>query len=91
MVTHVDQNEHSVNILITEHGVADLRGKSPIQRAEEIIDKCVAPEYKQMLTDYLGLSGISHTPTNLHACFGMHQQFMKTGSMLGTNWDDFKA
>ena len=39
MVSHVDQNEHSVNILITEHGVADLRGKSPIQRAEEIIEE----------------------------------------------------
>jgi len=91
MVTHVDQNEHSVNILITEHGVADLRGKSPIQRAEEIIENCVAPEYKQILIDYLALSGPCHTPTNLHACFGMHSQFMKTGSMLGTNWDDFKS
>jgi succinate CoA transferase len=90
MVSHVDQNEHSVNIIITEHGVADLRGKSPIQRAEEIIENCVAPEYKQMLTDYLKLSGPCHTPTNLQACFGMHTQFMKTGSMLGTNWEDFK-
>lgn len=89
MVTHVDQNEHSVNILITEHGVADLRGKSPIQRAEEIIEKCVAPEYKQMLTDYLALSGPCHTPTNLHACFGMHNQFMKSGNMLDTKWEDY--
>jgi len=90
MVSHVDQNEHSVNILITEQGVADLRGKSPIQRAEEIIENCVAPEYKQMLRDYLALSGPCHTPTDLHACFGMHTQFMKTGSMLGTNWENFK-
>jgi succinate CoA transferase len=89
MVSHVDQNEHSVNIIITEHGVADLRGKSPIQRAEEIIQNCVAPEYKQILTDYLALSGPSHTPTNLQACFGMHTQFMKTGSMLGIDWNDF--
>jgi succinate CoA transferase len=90
MVTHVDQNEHSVNILITEHGVADLRGKSPIQRAEEIIENCVAPEYKQMLTDYLQLSDCCHTPQNLAACFGMHRQFTKTGTMLGTNWEDYK-
>ncbi len=89
MVSHVDQNEHSVNIIITEHGVADLRGKSPIQRAEEIIANCVAPEYKQILTDYLALSGPCHTPTNLQACFGMHTQFMKTGSMLGIDWNDF--
>jgi succinate CoA transferase len=90
MVSHVDQNEHSVNIIITEYGVADLRGKSPIQRAEEIIENCVAPEYKQTLRDYLALSGPCHTPTNLQACFGMHTQFMKTGSMLGVNWDEFK-
>jgi acyl-CoA hydrolase len=90
MVSHVDQNEHSVNIIITEHGVADLRGKSPIQRAEEIIENCVAPEYKQMLHDYLKLSGPCHTPTNLHACFGMHSEFMKTGSMLSTKWEDYK-
>lgn len=92
MVSHVDQNEHSVNIIITEHGVADLRGKSPIQRAEEIIEKCVAPEYKQILRDYLALSdtSTSHTPTDLHACFGMHTQFMKTGSMLDTNWENYK-
>lgn len=91
MVTHVDQNEHSVNVLITEHGIADLRGKSPIQRAEEIIKNCVAPEYKQMLTDYLKLTSTGHTPTNLHACFGMHEQFIKTGSMLGTDWNNFKG
>jgi succinate CoA transferase len=90
MVSHVDQNEHSVNVIITEHGIADLRGKSPIQRAEEIIANCVAPEYKQMLTDYVKLSVTTHTPQTLSACFGMHTQFAKTGSMLGTNWDDFK-
>lgn len=90
MVSHVDQNEHSVNVIITEHGIADLRGKSPIQRAEEIIANCVAPEYKQMLTDYVKLSVTTHTPQTLSACFGMHTQFAKTGSMLGTNWEDFK-
>ncbi len=42
MVSHEDHSEHSVKILITEHGVADLRGKSPIQRAETIIENCVA-------------------------------------------------
>jgi acyl-CoA hydrolase len=89
MVSHVDQNEHSVNIIITEHGVADLRGKSPIQRAEEIIENCVAPEYKAILSGYLELSGPCHTPTDLHACFGMHTQFMKSGSMLDTNWEDY--
>jgi succinate CoA transferase len=90
MVSHVDQNEHSVNILITEHGVADLRGKSPIQRAEEIIENCVDPLYKQILRDYLALSGSCHTPTNLHACFEMHTEFMKSGNMQNTNWEQYK-
>ncbi len=90
MVSHVDQNEHSVNILITEHGVADLRGKSPIQRAEEIIENCVDPSYKEILRGYLELSGPCHTPTNLHACFEMHTEFMKSGNMLNTNWEQYK-
>ncbi len=89
MVSHVDQNEHSVNIIISEHGVADLRGKSPIQRAEEIIENCVDPSYKQILRDYLKLSGPCHTPTNLHACFEMHTEFMKSGNMLNTSWDQY--
>lgn len=90
MVSHVDQNEHSVNILITEHGVADLRGKSPIQRAEEIIENCVDPSYKEILRGYLELSGPCHTPTNLHACFEMHTEFMKSGNMLNTSWEEYK-
>jgi len=90
MVSHVDQNEHSVNVIITEHGIADLRGKSPVQRAEEIITNCVAPEYREMLTEYITLSSGTHTPQNLSACFGMHNQFIKTGSMLGTNWQEYK-
>jgi len=90
MVSHVDQNEHSVNVIITEHGIADLRGKAPVERAEAIIENCVEPAYKQMLLDYLKLSGTCHTPQNLAACFGMHTQFIKTGSMLGTDWEEFK-
>ena len=32
MVSHQDHSEHSVNIIITEQGIADLRGKSPMYR-----------------------------------------------------------
>ncbi len=48
MVSHVDHTEHSVDILITDQGIADLRGKDPVQRAHEIIDNCVHPEYKRV-------------------------------------------
>ncbi|MDR0863538.1 MAG: succinate CoA transferase, partial [Candidatus Symbiothrix sp.] len=65
MVSHVDHSEHSVKILITEHGIADLRGKSPIQRAEEIINNCVDPQYQGLLRDYLNLGQKGHTPQNM--------------------------
>ncbi len=90
MVTHVDQNDHSVNVLITEHGVADLRGKSPIERAHAIINNCVDPSYRPILKGYLELAPKAHTPHNLRAAFGMHLAFQETGNMKNTNWEDFK-
>ena len=89
MVSHVDHSEHSVKVIITEHGIADLRAKSPIQRAETIIENCVAPEYKEMLREFLRWGGKNHTPANLAAAFGMHLQFAKTGNMLDTKWTDY--
>ncbi len=81
MVSHIDQSEHSVKVLITEHGVADLRGKSPIQRANAIIDNCVDPEYRDMLRKYLASAPKAHTPLNIDTCFNMHKAFAATGDM----------
>lgn len=81
MVSHLDQSEHSVKVLITEHGVADLRGKSPIQRAHCIIENCVAPEYRDMLRRYLESAPKAHTPMNMDTCFAMHKAFAETGDM----------
>ena len=89
MVSHLDHSEHSVKVIVTEQGIADLRGKSPIQRAEEIINNCVAPEYKPMLREYLSLCKKAHTQHNLALAFGMHRQFAETGSMLDTKWEKF--
>lgn len=89
MVSHNDQSEHSVKVIITEHGIADLRGLSPLLRAHKVIDNCVAPEYKDMLRGYLDVCEQGHTPINLAACFGMHRQFKKTGNMLDTKWEDY--
>ena len=80
-VSHVDHSEHSVKILITEYGVADLRGKSPRQRAELIIENCVAPEYKPLLREYLEKAPQGHTPLNLNNCFAMHKELAETGDM----------
>lgn len=89
-VSHVDHSEHSVQILITEQGVADLRGKSPIQKAEAIIENCVHPEYKQLLRDYIKLSGGElHTPHALAAAFGFHNQFNQSGDMRETQWEPY--
>ncbi|MGE5365034.1 MAG: succinate CoA transferase [Bacteroidota bacterium] len=89
MVSHVDHSEHSVQILITEQGIADLRAKSPTAKLKAIIENCVHPDYKQQLWDYYRLAGTSHTPQTLCAAFGMHQQFIKTKDMRGINWADY--
>ena len=89
MVSHLDHNEHSVSVLITEQGVADLRGKSPVQRAHTIIENCVHPEYKQLLRDYLKL-GSGHTPHNLRACFAFHHAFNETKDMHHADWSKYQ-
>ena len=81
MASHVDHSEHSVKILITEHGVADLRGLSPTQRAKAIIDNCVDAEYKDILRRYLKMGVKGHTPQNIHAALSFHTTFAKTGDM----------
>ena len=89
MVSHMDHSEHSVSIIITEQGIADLRGKSPLQRMNTIIDNCVHPYYKEQLRDYVKHGGTAHTPHALAAAFGMHIQFEKTGDMRNINWAEY--
>lgn len=81
MVSHLDHSEHSVKIIITEYGVADLRGKSPIQRARCIIDNCVHPDYKPLLEEYLAMGIKGHTPQNLKCCFAFHEELAASGDM----------
>ncbi|MCR4664271.1 MAG: acetyl-CoA hydrolase/transferase family protein [Paludibacteraceae bacterium] len=86
MVSHLDHSEHSVKVLITEQGIADLRGKSPIQRAHAIIDNCVAPEYKDMMRAYLASAKTAHTPHNLSLALAMHEEFLRSGDMRNTKF-----
>jgi succinate CoA transferase len=81
MVSHLDHSEHSVKILITEYGVADLRGKSPIQRAQTIINNCVHPDYKPLLKEYLALGIQGHTPQDIKRCFAFHEALIAGGDM----------
>ncbi len=89
MVSHLDHSEHSVKILATEQGVADLRGKDPRQRAETIIENCVHPMYKELMWDYLKLSNGGHTPHTLKAAFALHHAFSEKGDMLEADFAKF--
>jgi acetyl-CoA hydrolase len=90
LVSHLDHSEHSVQVIITDQGVADLRGKSPVERARTIIENCAHPDYRSILKDYVAIAGSSHSPQTLSAAFGMHTTFTKTGDMRGVKWGDFK-
>ena len=90
MVSHHDHSEHSVNILITEQGVADLRGKSPLERAKVIIENCAHPDYKNLLWDYLKSASKGHTPHSMSAALGMHDTLLKKGDMRLTDWANYK-
>ncbi len=81
MVSHTDSSEHSVQIVITEQGIADLRGKSPAQRAHALIENCAHPDYRGILRDYVALAGNGHSPQTLSAAFGLHLAFAKDGDM----------
>ena len=87
--SHLDHSEHSVSAIITEQGIADLRGKCPQERARLIVNNCAGPEYREMLNAYLDRFPHSHTPQALNAAFAMHQQFLKTGDMRGVDWAQF--
>ena len=89
-VSHVDSSEHSVMIVVTEQGVADLRGKTPRQRAEAIIENCAHPDYRPLLREYLRKAeeeGVGHTPMSLEHAFSFHREFMKSGDMHNVTFD----
>ena len=86
MVAHMDHSEHSVDILITEQGVADLRGKDPVQRAHEIIEHCAHPMYKPLLREYLSFSQGGQTCHRLEGAFAFHTAFKEQGDMRLVDW-----
>ncbi|TWD55562.1 succinyl-CoA:acetate CoA-transferase [Agrobacterium vitis] len=84
MVSHVDHTEHDVDILITEQGLADLRGLAPRERAALIIRNCVHPTYRDQLSDYFSdaLKRGGHTPHVLEEALSWHQAFRNGKTML---------
>ena len=88
-VSHQDHSEHDVNIIVTEQGVADLRGKSPMQRAECIIENCAHPDYKQLLWDYLKIAKGGQTHHYLPAAFAFHDTLARKGDMRLTDYSEY--
>ena len=85
MVSHVDHTEHDVKIIVTEQGLADLRGLSPRQRAKVVIENCAHPMYKDRLTDYYERACASkrglHTPHILNEALSWHDNYETKGKM----------
>jgi len=86
MVSHTDHTEHDVEIIVTEQGLADLRGKSPTQRAQLVIEHCAHPDFRPALRDYfdraLQTAPGRHTPHILSEALSWHDRFVKIGRML---------
>jgi len=85
MVSHVDHTEHDVHVLVTEQGLADLRGLSPRRRAQKIISQCAHPDFRPALQDYLdrasAASAGKHTPHLLSEALSWHARYLDTGTM----------
>lgn len=83
MVSHVDHTEHDTDILVTEQGLADLRGLAPRERAEVIINHCVHPLYQPALRHYFlnACQKGGHTPHLLQEALHWHVDFQNFGKM----------
>ena len=83
MVSHVDHTEHDVDILVTEHGLADLRGLAPRERARVIIANCAGPDWRDALADYHARAVMrgGHTPHLLEEALSWHDRLRRVGTM----------
>ena len=79
--SHIDLTEHDVDVIVTEQGLADLRGKSPEQRALCVIENCAHPDYKPLLHAYLQRAKSGHIRHDLTAAFAFYDAYVKTGDM----------
>lgn len=82
--SHVDHTEHDVDIIVTEQGLADLRGLAPRQRAIKIIENCAHPMYRDQLMAYYeeALTRGGHTPHVLEKAFSWHVRYGQEDTML---------
>ncbi len=82
MCPHIDNNEHSVQVVVTEEGLADLRGLGPMQRARAIIENCAHPVYRDYLRKYVRDARPGHIRHDLARSFELHRNLLEHGAML---------
>src|SRR4030095_494283 len=74
--------ERSVHLVVTEQGIADLRGLGPAERARRVIDRCAHPAYRDYLHRYGEGAGAGHLSHELTRCFELHRNLIEHGAML---------
>ena len=83
--SHVDHITQDVQVIVTEQGLADLRGLSPKQRARCIIENCAHPDYRPALDAYYRRarehSYGQQSPSLPGEALSWHQRYLDTGSM----------
>lgn len=74
MVPHVDHTDHDIDIIITDQGVADLRGLSPSERAELIVARCSHPSFEDELRAYIEHASemAGHIPHDLKKAYSWY-------------------
>ncbi len=82
MASHIDHSEHSTRVIVTEQGLADLRGLSAEDRAKTIIDQCAHPAFRDYLHRYRELATVGHICHDLDRCFELHRNLLQHGAML---------
>ena len=92
--SHIDHTEHDLDCVVTEQGLADVRGMAPKERARKIIEKCAHPDYKPILTEYLEMAekeclgkSVGHEPQLWDKAFKMQLNLAQNGTMKIKNWD----
>jgi len=84
-VSHVDHITQDVQVLVTDQGLADMRGLSPKRRARLVIENCAHPDFRPLLQDYfdraLRESYGLQTPMLLSEALSWHQRFIDHGTM----------
>lgn len=81
---HVDHTEHDVDVVVSEWGLADLRGLAPRERAPLIIENVAHPDYRPQLRAYFDQAkrGGGQTPHVLEQALSWHARYQREGSML---------